>query len=97
MPHSTALLEFTVYCVSYITYDQTSVLAEDSNNGGSSQIRTGFSLLKRQDFTVKVYNPLAAVLGLEPRTTESKSVVLPLHHTATITKQQIFKERCQSI
>jgi len=26
---------------------------------------------------------LAGVLGLEPRTTESKSVVLPLHHTPT--------------
>jgi hypothetical protein len=30
MPNSTALLEFTVYCFGYITYDQTSVLAEDS-------------------------------------------------------------------
>jgi hypothetical protein len=30
MPNSTALLEFTVYCFGYITYDQTSELAEDS-------------------------------------------------------------------
>jgi len=26
---------------------------------------------------------MAAVLGIEPRMTESKSVVIPFHHTAT--------------
>ena len=29
------------------------------------------------------YESVAEVLGLEPRRTESKSVMLPLHHTST--------------
>lgn len=37
---------------------------------------------------------MAPVSGLEPEMTESKSVVLPLHHTGSIIKYRIFNERC---
>lgn len=41
-------------------------------------------------FWVRVRICLAGVLGIEPRTTESKSVVIPLHYTPT--KSRIVKE-----
>lgn len=33
---------------------------------------------------------MARVLGIEPRTTESKSVVLPLHHTPIISQNPFY-------
>ena len=40
---------------------------------------------------------MARVLGLEPRMTESKSVVLPLHYTRTINNYMIDDYTVQSI
>ena len=42
-----------------------------------------FTIRKVKKFAVSILKLVAGLLGFEPRTTESKSVVLPLHYSPT--------------
>ena len=80
MPSSTALLEFTVYWVGYITLDHASELAKGRTNKVIQlSLYCYTKIICRQLHLVK----LAGELGFEPKLTESKSVVLPLHYSPT--------------